>query len=295
MYGAILGDIIGAPFEFVRFKSKQFPLFCEQPRSTDDTCMTVAVCDALMNAGDNTDEATIKTNVIDSMKHFGRSYPHERYGQKFYLWLARSSSEPYNSYGNGSAMRVSSAGWLYDTLEKTRQVARWTAEVTHNHPEGIKGADSVASAIFMARIGKSKDEIREFISKEFGYNLNRTLEQIRPTYFHVESCQESVPESIIAFLESNSFEDAVRNAVSLGGDTDTMACIAGAIAEAFYTHDSEGVSSELKAKCKEILHTNKRDEFIAVIERFEAFYIVPTRNMRMLLQMNMLRKRLRHI
>ncbi|MBQ1592151.1 MAG: ADP-ribosylglycohydrolase family protein [Treponema sp.] len=270
MYGAIIGDIIGAPFEFVNFKSKQFPLFCKQPRSTDDTCMTVAVCDALMKAGFSADQETVKANVIASMKYFGRKYPHEKYGQKFYLWLARNSSEPYNSCGNGSAMRVSSVGWLYDSLERTRQVARWTAEVTHNHPEGVKGAESVASAIFLARSGNSKDKIREFIAKEFGYDLKRTLEQIRPGYFHVESCQESVPESIIAFLESNSFEDAVRNAVSLGGDTDTMACIAGAIAEAFYARDAEGVSVELKAKCKEILHANKRDEFIAVIERFDS-------------------------
>ncbi len=270
MYGAILGDIIGEPFEFVRYKGKDFPLFYGKPlRSTDDTCMTIAVCNALLDAGTDADEETIKQKVAVSMKYFGRKYPRERYGQKFVRWLGRDSADPYNSFGNGSAMRVSSVGWLYDTIERTRQVARWTAEVTHNHPEGVKGAESVASVIFLARTGKSKDEIRKYIVSEFGYNLDRTLDEIRPDYFHKESCQESVPESITAFLESTSFEDAVRNAVSLGGDTDTMACIAGSIAEAFYQNSPKGISDELKAQCREILTSTKHEEFIAVLDRFE--------------------------
>lgn len=244
MYGAALGDIIGSPFEFDRGdKTKDFPLFSRASGFTDDTVMTVAVAEALLDPAAGSDEE-IKAAVAASMRSWGRRYPYSGYGARFIDWLYDDGMGPYNSYGNGSAMRVSAAGWLYKTLEETRRIARLTAAVSHDHPEGIKGAESVASAIFLARNGTSKAEIREYTEREFGYDLSRTCDQIRPGYKHVESCQESVPEAITAFLESTDFEDAVRTAVSLGGDTDTIGCITGSIAEAFY-----GIPEELKCEC----------------------------------------------
>lgn len=244
MYGAILGDIIGSPYEFDRGnKSKDFEMFEGDSGFTDDTVMTIAVADALMETlGQSDDE--IRETLVYSMKRWGRKYPDAGYGGRFIEWLTGTGSEPYNSFGNGSAMRVSAAGWLYDTLEETLHAARLTAEVTHNHPEGIKGAEATAAAIFMARTGKSKDEIRDYIVSEFGYDLSRTIDEIRPSYHHVESCQETVPEAITAFLEGENFEDVIRTAVSLGGDCDTLTCIAGSIAEAFY-----GVPEDLKDEC----------------------------------------------
>ena len=233
MYGAILGDIIGSPYEFDRGeKTKVFPLFSKESHFTDDTVMTIAVASALLRVPHDYD--AIFTVVMDSMQHWGHEYPRAGYGGKFREWLEAEEPKPYGSFGNGSAMRVSAVGWLYDTVELTRYVARLTAEVTHNHPEGIKGAESVASAIFLARTGESKQTIKKYIEDEFGYNLSRTLDEIRPNYHMDVTCQGSVPEAIIAFLESTDFEDALRNAVSIGGDTDTTACIAGSIAEAYY-------------------------------------------------------------
>ena len=235
MLGAIIGDIIGQPYEFDRSpKTKDFPLFCKKPRFTDDSVMTVAVCDGILKAGLDADENTMKTAIITSMQLWGHKYPHAGYGGRFYQWLAMEKTKPYGSWGNGSAMRVSSVGWLFESLERTREVARWSAEVTHNHPEGVKGAESIASVIWMARNGKSKEEIKDYIVKEFGYDLSRTCDQIRPNYRHVESCQETCPEAITAFLEGNSFEDVIRTAVSLGGDCDTLTDIATAMAEGFY-------------------------------------------------------------
>ena len=179
------------------------------------------------------------------MQDWGKRYPYAGYGGRFSHWLKEKSPKAYGSYGNGSAMRVSAAGWLYDSMERTREVARATANVTHNHPEGIKGAEATASAIYMARNGSSKEEIKEYIEKEFHYNLDRTLDEIRPEYHMDETCQRTVPEAIIAFLESKNFEDAVRNAVSLGGDTDTLGAITGSIAEAFY-----GIPAVLLAECR---------------------------------------------
>lgn len=249
MYGAILGDIIGQPYEFgpYNIKTKDFPLFTKKPRFTDDSVMTIAICDGILKAGIDADEETMKISMIKSMHHWGHKYPRAGYGQKFYLWLARKDTKSYNSWGNGSAMRVSSIGWLFDTLERTRQVARWSAEVTHNHPEGIKGADATASVIWHSRNGYSKEQIKEFVENEFNYDLSRTCDQIRPTYFHQESCQKTIPEAITAFLEGNDFEDVIRTAVSLGGDCDTLTCIATGMAEAFY-----GIPESLKEKCLEI-------------------------------------------
>ena len=237
MLGAIIGDIIGSPYEWHNIKRKDFALFRRRSHFTDDTVMTVAVAEALLiakNRGLLDDEAAVKELLIDAMHKWGNEYPNAGYGGSFIGWLALESAEPYNSWGNGSAMRVSPAGWMADDLDGTRRLARWTAEVTHNHPEGVKGAESVASAIFLARTGASKQEIKEYVVSEFGYDLDRTCDEIRPDYEFDVSCQGSVPESIIAFLEGEDFEDVIRNAVSLGGDSDTIAAMAGSIAEAFY-------------------------------------------------------------
>lgn len=259
MYGAILGDMIGAPYEFDRgAKVKDFPLFSAGSHFTDDSVMTVAVAEALM-ATLGKDEKVVKMVLIDAMQRWGRKYPDAGYGARFQLWLEKINPNPYGSYGNGSAMRVSAAGWLYDSLEETRRVARWTAEVTHNHPEGVKGAEAVASAIFLARTGAEKAVIRDYVVTNFGYDLSRSCDEIRPTYSHVESCQETVPEALTAFLEGEDFEDVVRTAVSLGGDCDTLTCIAASIAEAFY-----GVPENLVSECR----TRLPEEMLAVVDRF---------------------------
>ncbi len=260
MIGAILGDMIGSPYEFdTGGKTKDFPLFSEKSRFTDDSVMTVAVAEALLDFKDGA-AADLDTALVDSMRKWGCKYPNAGYGARFSRWLRTDPPAPYNSFGNGSAMRVSAAGWLYDTLDETRAVARATAAVTHNHPEGIKGAEATASAVYLARTGSSKDEIKAYIVREFGYDLSRTVDEIRPTYHHVESCQQSVPEAITAFLEGEDFEDVIRTAVSLGGDTDTIACIAGSIAEAFY-----GVPAALEAACR----ARVPQEFCDVIARFD--------------------------
>ena len=255
MYGAILGDIIGSPFEFDRGdKTKDFKLFSRRSHFTDDSVMTLAVCEALLKVGQDATVKEIEDTVISSMQSWGRRYPHEGYGGYFRRWLTARHPEPYNSFGNGSAMRVSAAGWLYDSLEKTRVVAKATANVTHNHPESIKGAEATAGAIFMARNGSSKEEIKKYIENEFHYDLNRTLDEIRPSFHMDETCQKTVPEAIIAFLEARDFEDAIRNAVSLGGDTDTLGAITGSIAEAYF-----GISETLISECRNRINKDMRD------------------------------------
>jgi ADP-ribosylglycohydrolase len=228
--------------------------------------MTIAVADWLANT-DRTEERLVETLV-----KWGQKYPYAGYGGVFCSWLMNPSwlrdfdgtrlgkRAPYHSWGNGSAMRVSSVGWLCDSLEETRRYARLTAEVTHNHPEGIKGAQATAACIFLARTGKSKEEIRNYVEQTFGYDLHRTCDEIRPNYQFEVSCQKSVPESIIAFLESSDYESAIRLAVSMGGDADTMGAIAGGIAEAFY-----GVPEEMKAECRKRLPK----DMLAVLDRFE--------------------------
>ena len=255
MYGAIIGDIIGSRFEFDRGnKTRDFKLFTSESDFTDDTVMTVAVAEALMDVGPDADEKTVKGAVIRSMKKWGQKYPYAGYGARFISWVLTDDPEPYGSYGNGSGMRVSSVGWLYDSLERTREVARWTAEVSHNHPEGIKGAESVAAAIFMARTGSSKDEIKAYIEEEFGYDLSRTLDDIRPNYQHVEDCMHTMPEAFECFLEAESYEDCIRNVMYIGGDTDTLGAIAGAIAEAKWA-----VPEEIIAQAKDYLPSDISD------------------------------------
>ena len=269
MYGAILGDIIGSPYEFDRGnKSKEFPLFSRYSEFTDDTVMTIAVADAflecLADKGkcriSDLDEDDLKVKLVEKMQDYGRRYPYAGYGGNFAYWLEDENPQPYNSFGNGSAMRVSSVAWLFDDIISVVNAARISAEVTHNHPEGIKGAQVTAAAIFLARTGASKEKIKSFIQGEFGYDLSRTCDEIRPTYRHVESCQETVPEAVTAFLEGNSFEDVIRTAVSLGGDCDTLTAIAGSMAEAQY-----GVSDELKKEC----YSRLPDDLAAVLHRFD--------------------------
>ncbi len=237
MTGAIAGDIIGSVYEFDNIKTTDFPLFMNESDYTDDTIMTVAVADWLLNGGD----------LAKVMQRYGREYPYPTggYGGRFSGWLREKDPLPYNSWGNGSAMRVSAVGWMYDSLEKTLEVAKETAIVTHNHPEGIKGAQATAVAIYQARTGKSKQDIKQYIETTFSYDLGRTCDEIRPFYRFNESCQGTVPEAIIAFLDSSDFENAIRLAVSLGGDSDTLACITGGIAEAFY-----GIPEDIRLEVK---------------------------------------------
>lgn len=263
MIGAMIGDIAGSRFEFDRSPKtvEGYEIFDRYCEFTDDTVMTVGVAEGLLNAGKDADTETIRKSVIRSMGKFGKRYPNAGYGGRFFLWVLGPEEEakPYGSYGNGSAMRVSSAGWLYDSLERTREVARATAEVSHNHPEGIRGAEAVAAAIYMARTGSTKEEIRQYTEKEFGYDLNRTCDEIRPSYRHIETCRETVPQAFAAFFEGESFEGVIRLAISLGGDCDTLTDIAAAMAEAFYGADPELVRQALAFL---------PDDMKAVYERF---------------------------
>ena len=250
LLGAIAGDIIGSVYEFSPCKSTDFPLFSENSDYTDDTVMTIANAVWLLSGN----------NLTRIMQYYGNRYPDAGYGGMFYSWLYSHNPRPYNSWGNGSAMRVSSVGWAFDTLEETLEAAKQSAEITHNHPEGIKGAQATAACIFLARTGKSKEDIRKYIELKFGYNLSRTCDEIRPTYLFDESCQGTVPESIIAFLDSTDFENAIRLAVSLGGDADTMGAITGGIAEAYYGGVPEHIRKEVVKRLP--------NEFIDVMQKF---------------------------
>jgi len=224
MLGAIVGDVTGSVHEYVHMKRKDFDLFANESTFTDDTVLTVAVADAVLRG----------IEYGPTIKAYAKRYPSRGYGMAFLDWMARPGLKPYNSYGNGSAMRVSPVAHAFSSEDAVLVAAQKTAECTHNHPEGIKGAQATALAVFMARHGADKESIRSAVEERFAYDLSRTVDAVRPRYGMDITCQGSVPESIIAFLDSESFEDAVRNAVSLGGDADTQACIAGAIAEAYY-------------------------------------------------------------
>ena len=250
MLGAIIGDIVGSIYEFDNIKTKNFNLFTNEMFFTDDTVMTIAIADAIINGVQH-------ENFIQSMKKWGCDYIDKSYGASFINWLTSETSEPYNSWGNGSAMRVSPCGWIAklsepfeEGLKLTEDLAKKSAEVTHNHPEGIKGAQATAAAIFFMRHGKSKNAIEEYknklkdyIQNKYKYDLNFTLNEIRPSYAFNESCQKTVPQAIVSFLESENFEDAIRNAISIGGDSDTLAAITGSIAEAAY-----GIPEDIKEK-----------------------------------------------
>lgn len=261
MYGAILGDIAGSRFEFDRGPwTKKFQFITDRCNWTDDSVMTVAVAEALMNAGKGADTETIRRECILSMKKWGKKYPNAGYGSRFIHWVLTDEPTPYNSLGNGSAMRVSAAGWLYESLERTREVAKATAEVSHNHPEGIKGAECTAAVMFLARTGATKEEIMEYIVKEFGYDISKTVDEMRPLHRHDETCMDTLPKALISFLEGESYEDTVRNAISLGGDTDTIAAIAGAMAECFF-----GMSPIEREKCKAVVPPDMAE----VMDRFD--------------------------
>lgn len=250
--GAIIGDIVGSPYEFANIKSKDFPLFSDNSHYTDDSILTIATMKALM------DGATLE-NFKFNYQVFGNKYPNS-YGGNFYSWLVSEDPKPYNSWGNGSAMRVSPVAWFYDNLEDVERVAKLSAEVTHNHTEGIKGAQATAAAIYLARTGKNKQEIKKYIESKYVYRLDFRLDEIRPSYAFDESCQGTVPPAIVAFLESTDFEDSLRNAVSLGGDSDTLVAITGSIAEAFY---NEGVE-----RFGEIVESYLPVELLSVAEGF---------------------------
>jgi ADP-ribosylglycohydrolase len=254
MLGAITGDIIGSVYEFSNIKTTKFPLFSRDCFFTDDSVLTIALADAILNDKD----------YADTMRAYYRRYPRAGYGARFSSWAQYENSAAYNSWGNGAAMRISPVGFAFDSLEEVLEKAKQYSEITHNHPEGIKGGMATASAIFLARTGHSKDDIKNYITENFQYDLTRTCDQIRPHYFFNESSQETVPEAMIAFLESSDFENAIRLAVSLGGDTDTLTCITGGIAQAFYG----GVPTEIAEKTLSILDDDLRAVTLKFIEKY---------------------------
>jgi ADP-ribosylglycohydrolase len=253
MIGAIAGDIIGSVYEWENIKTKQFELFSPDCFFTDDTILSVALAESILTGA----------NYASLMRSYYRRYPDAAYGARFRGWAQSHEAQPYNSWGNGAAMRISPVGFAFDTLDEVLvQATKYTA-VTHNHPEGIKGAQSVAAAIFLARAGNTKDDIRRYTVANFNYDLSRSVDEIRPAYEFDESCQGTVPEAIVCFLESTDFEDAIRNAISLGGDSDTLACIAGGIAQAFY-----GVPASIADRAMSILDEDLR----SVTTRFMGRY-----------------------
>ena len=258
LLGAIAGDTIGSIYEFNPTKDYRFALLDEQMEITDDSIMTIAVADWIMS-----DKSLSPANLAQKMRMHGQNHPYPMggYGGSFKQWLTREELPAYNSWGNGSAMRVSACGFAFDTMEETLEAAKRSAEVTHNHPEGIKGALATAAAIFLARKGGSKEEIRDYIAANFGYDLSRTCDEIRPDYHFEESCQETVPQSIIAFLDSKDYEDAIRLAVSLGGDADTMGAITGAIAIAYY--------KEMPQEIYDFVMARIPDDLKAIVNKYE--------------------------
>lgn len=266
MYGAIIGDIVGSPYEFDHnnIKTKVFSLFSDRSHFTDDSVMTLAVAQAIMDVADKSDDEALKQSFVYWMQKLGNAYPYAGYGGRFSHWLSSRDPQPYNSYGNGSAMRVAAVGWMFDSLEDVRRVAKLSAIVTHNHPEGIKGAMATACAIYLARTGHSKEAIREYTVTEFGYDLSRSCDEIRPDYHMDESCQRTVPEAITAFLEGESFEDVLRLAVSLGGDSDTLTAIAGSIAEAYYGIDEDW---------KKAAFSHLTDDLAQILRRYDISFV----------------------
>ena len=254
MIGAIAGDVIGSVFEHYAIKSTQFELFSRFSRFTDDTVLTIAVADAILK----------KIDYATSLKTFGARYPNAGYGASFFRWIFSSDMRPYNSWGNGAAMRVSPVGFAFNSVPDVLTEAKKSAEVTHNHPEGIKGAQATALAIFLARSGGSKDDIKNEIIGRFGYDLNRTLDDIRPYYRFDVSCQGSVPEAIISFLEGENFEDTIRKGISLGGDSDTIACIAGGVAQAFYQDIPQDIVFNVRERLPEL--------FLIILDEFSERY-----------------------
>ena len=249
MLGALAGDIIGSPYEFYNTKSMDFELFTEWTKFTDDSVMTLAVAKWLIEDAEHS-----ARHLIRCMQELGRRYPRAGYGGNFDWWLRQENPQPYNSWGNGAGMRVSPVGLYAKTLDDALELAEISASVSHNHPEGIKGAQAIAASVFLCKDGKSKQEIKEYVEETFGYNLSRTIDDIRPNYYFDVSCQGSVPEAIIAFLEGNSFEEVIRLAISIGGDSDTIGCMAGAIAACRYP-----IPDDIAKRCDSLLTEDLRD------------------------------------
>jgi len=238
LLGALAGDVIGSVYEFNPVKHTHFRLFTPSSRITDDSVLTLAVADAILSA----------RGYTECIRQYAQTYPNSGYGGMFRRWMASDDPQPYNSFGNGSAMRVSPVGWAFNSVEHVLREAEASAAVTHNHLEGIKGAQAVVLAIFRARTGASKNDIRQEIIARFGYDLSPTLDEIRPAYQFDETCQQTVPPAIIAFLESEDFEDAIRKSISLGGDADTLAAITGSIAKAYYGDVPEEIAAQVRAR-----------------------------------------------
>ena len=259
MLGAIIGDIVGSVYEFHNTKSMNFELFTPWSRFTDDSVMTLAVAKWLVE-----DETHTIHYLIYCMQELGNRYPNAGYGGNFWAWLREENPQPYNSWGNGAGMRVSPVGLYARTLDEALALAALTASVSHNHPEGVKGAQAIAACVFLCKEGKSKAEIKEYIEKTFDYNINRSIAEIRPRYEFDVSCQGSVPEAIIAFLEGNSFEEVIRLAISLGGDSDTIGAMAGSIAACCYP-----IPDEIVNRCNTILTEDLReikDQFLELLK-----------------------------
>lgn len=259
MLGAIIGDVAGSQYEFGSLKTKDFVLFPPGARLTDDSIMTLAVGCACVDA-DIRDEKDFKAYLVWHMRRLGRRYPFAGYGGMFLQWLESDTMPAYNSYGNGSAMRVSPVAWVADSLEQAETLAKWSAEVTHNHPEGIKGAQAVAGCIYLARSGCTKEELRAYVEEKY-YVLDQTVDEIRPGYRFDVTCQGSVPQAIQCFLEAQDLEDAVRNAISLGGDGDTQAAMAGAIAEAFF-----GIPQALEEQVLAFFDEEQKDCYVSFLQ-----------------------------
>jgi len=252
--GSVIGDVIGSVYEWNNVKTTEFALFTAKSDFTDDTVLTIAVADSILN----------KKDFAKTIWEYGRKYCGRGYGSNFRKWLQEDNLKPYGSFGNGSAMRVSAVGFAFNNIETVMEVAKQTAVVTHNHPEGIKGAQATATAIFLGRQGKSKQEIKDFLTQTFNYNLDFTLDKIRPTYKFDETCQGSVPQAIVAFLESSDFESAIRLAISIGGDSDTIACITGGIASAYY--------KQIPTEILDFVMGKLPNEYIEIINKFDKQY-----------------------
>ena len=253
MIGAIIGDIIGSRFEWNNHRDEEFLLFSEKSHFTDDTVLTIATADCLLRNRD----------YRETYQFYAKENPNAGYGGMFHRWIFSSDLKPYQSFGNGSGMRVSPIGWFFPDLDTTRKEAQKSAEVTHNHPEGIKGAESIASAIFLSRKGSSKEEIQTYIEDNFKYNLKFNFEELKISYQFDETCQGSIPQAIYCFLVSNSFEDAIRKSISIGGDSDTIACMTGSIAEAFYKNITEEIKLEAYSRLPE--------NFLKIIQDFNRY------------------------
>lgn len=260
MLGAIIGDIAGSVYEFASNKTKDFTLFSPGCSPTDDSLMTMAVGVTCVSA-DTHNESEFKHTLVSMMREIGRQYPCAGFGGMFFEWLMSDTMGPYGSYGNGSAMRVSPVAYVAESLEEAETLARWSAEVTHDHPEGIKGAQAVAAAIYLAKEGHNKNDIRSYIEEKY-YDLDFTPDEIRSSYSFDVTCMGSVPQAIVCFLEAEDFEDALRNAISIGGDSDTIGAMTGAIAEAYF-----GIPDELQEEGMEYLDDTQKEYYFEYAEQ----------------------------